>query len=233
MERILRQCPLYSIFKAKSPQAVEELFGQVQSWHVAVVDEQCPYASDFKAVLSGFPVWLPVISLTNTWSISNISGTRTVVPGACPPDIGNSEQKLFPMDRKPVATCSTTNPVGLMHTVQEWAIKRKILSKTVSGLAADAMLLLFTHNPLSVDEWSSIMGVKPRRFQREFKVFTDLSPKKILALYHAYRIAFTVVENHNSRDKGVVPAYLIDHRSQERVMEYVLTHRSSLLTAVC
>jgi AraC-like DNA-binding protein len=240
-ERILRQCPLYSLFKAKSPSATEELLSQVQSWHVAIIDENCQFASDFKSVLNGFPVWLPVITLTNTWSMGNVSTsgrmlnmTSFVKPCLFQPDLNgeNSDLRLFPADNKPAATCSVTNPVALLHAVQEWSIKRKLLSKTVSGLAADALVQLFCKNPLSVEEWSSIMGVKPRRFQREFKTFTDLSPKKILALYHAYRIAFNVLDNQNSRDKGVVPAYMVDNHSRERVMEYVLTHRSSLLTAV-
>jgi AraC-like DNA-binding protein len=232
---------MYSIFKANSPAAAQELFGQVQCWHVAVVDDQCQFASDFKAVLRTYPAWLPVISLTNTWSLRNIATPKpSAVADAAKMFFGNieSENSSVPevsdsLTDVPVAGCSTANPASLMHAVQEWSIKRKLLSKTVSGLAAEAMVLLFGRNPLSVDDWSSIMGVKPRRFQREFKTFTDLSPKKILALYHAYRIAFNVLENQNNRDKGVVQAYLVDTRSKERVMEYVLTHRSSLLPAVC
>jgi|GEM_PF-3312148 len=236
-ERFLKQCPLYSLFKAKSPQTMEELFGQIQSWHVVIIDEQCQFAPDFKAIVQRYPGWVPVITLTNSWSIRTISGH-------CPP-AGTTPFKteeaagsahtgggldIDVIDERPVAACSIANPAFLMHTTQEWAIRRKLLSKIVDGLAAEAMSLLFKKNPLSVDEWSSMMGVKPRRFQREFKMFTDLSPKKILALYHAYRIAFNVVDNHTNREKGIVSAYLVDDRSKERVMEYVLTHRSALLT---
>jgi AraC-like DNA-binding protein len=220
---------------------MEELLGQVQSWHVAIIDEQCLFAPEYRAILRNVPVWLPTISMTNSWSIKNLSTARCCAVseaswkpyGEPSPDSLNSceSQNLDTADEPPVAICSISNPVTLMHALQEWTIKRKLLSRTVAGLAAEAMDIVFNKNPLSVDEWSSIMGVKPRRFQREFKEFTDLSPKKILALYHAYRIAFNVIDSQNNREKGVVSAYIVDNRSRERVMEYVLTHRSSLLTA--
>jgi AraC-like DNA-binding protein len=178
-----------------------------------------------------------MIALSNTWSIRSLSATRAKSgsgrgrdeDGGGVEDAGELQTEI--VEEKPVAVCPAANNGVLMHHVQEWAIKRKLVSRALDGLAQEAMGALFRKNPLSVDDWSSIMGVKPRRFQREFKLFTDLSPKKILALYHAYRIAFTVADEHNNREKGVIPAYIVDERSKERVMEYVLTHRSALLTA--
>jgi AraC-like DNA-binding protein len=230
-ERSLKQCPVYSLFKAKSPETMEELLHEVPSWHVAVIDQQCQFSSDFTGVVARYATWLPVITLTNSWSIRSLSSSMMMGNGgARPAGTGPAQGNAGSVENRRVETCLASSLGNLMHHVQEWAIKRKLLSKPLSGLAAEAMDALFRENPLSVDDWSSIMGVKPRRFQREFKLFTDLSPKKILALYHAYRIAFTVIDEQNSREKGIIPAYIVDDRSRERVMEYVLTHRSALLT---
>ncbi|MBD3392275.1 MAG: hypothetical protein GF418_09425 [Chitinivibrionales bacterium] len=229
--RSLKQGALFSLFKAKSPQTMEELLGQVHAWHVVVIDEQCQFAPDFLALARGCRGWLPVIALTNSWSIKSISSARPASGADMAGESAGGGLQIEVIEEQPVATCPISNPRQLLHHVQEWSIKRKLVSKPLNGLAAKAMDILFRENPLSVDDWSSVLAVKPRRFQREFKLFTDLSPKKILALYHAYRIAFSVVDEHNNREKGVISAYLVNDRARERVMEYVLTHRSALLTA--
>jgi hypothetical protein len=213
---------------------MEELLRDARGWHVAVIDEQCQFSSDFMFLVRSYSQWLPVITLTNSWSIRSMSSARSLGNGIDAKnghsDAGDKHACI--VEDEPVAKCAANSMGHLMHYVQQWAIMRKLVNKALSGLAHEAMEALFKDNPLSVDDWSSIMGVKPRRFQREFKLFTDLSPKKILALYHAYRIAFSVIDEHNSREKGIIPAYIVDGRSRERVMEYVLTHRSALLTGV-
>jgi hypothetical protein len=238
VERSLKQCSLYSVFRAKSVDTVDELLRQVKSWHVAIVDEQCPLMSEIVSRLTACNSWIPVTLLSSSWP-------GRVVPSTPPPLLADSQDSPSSIaggiserdagavthNEHAVAVCGANNMGHLLCSVQEWSIKRKLLAKNPVGLVKEAMDVLFRKNPLSVDEWSSCMTVKPRRFQREFKQFTDLSPKKIIALYHAYRIAFDVVYGHIMRDRGVVPAYVVDTHSKGRVMEYVLTHRSSLLTA--
>jgi hypothetical protein len=197
---------------------MNELLRQVRGWHALVVDQQDVLCQDYLEQAGQHPTWLPSIVLC---------GDSTVQI----PHVGAAANEALSDDGLPgmPLRCDHDNLGQLMQLLQVWCIKRKLFTLPPSGMVADAVEVLFRENPFSVNAWAEILQTTQRKFQRQFKLFTELSPKKFLALYHAYRIAFSLVDERGECRRGVVSAYVLDDRSKERIMEYVLTRRSSLL----
>ncbi|MFW5775307.1 MAG: hypothetical protein ACOCW2_03360 [Chitinivibrionales bacterium] len=233
IERVLKRYPTYSIFHADSLEVAETLFRQVKAWHGLIIDGQSDGAEALMTAAQQFSPWLPQIVLADQTTAEKLYDQADL-----------EEQQIFSIDKvreseekmpiggvNLVVSCPLSQLSNMLPILQVWSIKRKLVAREPEGLMEEAMKALFYSNPQGVEEWSSMVGAKPRKFQREFKLFTNLPPKKMLALYHAYRIAFDVLDERNHKGVGIFPAYMVDARAKSRMMEYVLTRRSTLLSS--
>jgi len=130
--------------------------------------------------------------------------------------------------------CSPSQASELFMAINRCAIESSLISGIQDKEVLQAVDMLFTHNPVGVIEWSELSGMKIRKFQRKFKDASSLSPKKILALYHAYRMAFY----YCCSKTGEMPAqhidmsYTLQPSDRKRILEYVLMRKSTLLKQV-
>jgi AraC-like DNA-binding protein len=115
--------------------------------------------------------------------------------------------------------------------LQLQSIRKKLVPDTPpEGVMQNALDVLCKHHPVSVEDWSTLINSTPRKFQRLFKQYTGYSPKKMVALYHAYRIAFQTMGKIEDPGNGVVSAYVMEENAKTRIMEYVLSRRSQLFS---
>jgi hypothetical protein len=134
-----------------------------------------------------------------------------------------------PDDNMVIIPRSMYDPEALVADAWLWSYKRMIFFAQPHGLINRAVDSLFRFNPCSVGAWAAMLNAAPRRFQRQFKLFSAYQPKQALAMYHAFKSALATIAPVASATGRVVPAYIVDEHDKERLLEYVVTHRSALL----
>jgi AraC-like DNA-binding protein len=206
---------------------------QVPIWHCLIIDSRCSFAYDFFQFIKELPFWIPVILLIDslTEEFMHTHGLYVNKKGCIIlKSDSNYPKKKIITGEKLIIECSLKSYKQLFPILQFQSIRRKLLIKMPDEQVFESMKILFERNPISVEEWSAHMNLTPRKFQRMFKNYTKYSPKKLITLYHAYRIAFSTMQRFEDFGRGVISAYILDEHSKKRVMEYVLTRRSQLLS---
>lgn len=231
---LIGRYPLFNFLKARSPDAMKLYFRQIPAWQCLIFDSRCSFSEEFFSTIKNLPLWVPIIMLADSVSddymrIHNMiaeTNDYITLKNGTQNDSSNSA-----VGKKCIIVCPIRSFKKLFPMLQLHSIRKKLMPKMMpEGLVQKAINVLFTQNPLTVEDWSIILGSTPRKFQRMFKHYTNYSPKKLIALYHAYRIAFETMGRHEEYGKGVISAYILDDRSKKRVMEYVLSRRSQLLS---
>lgn len=225
---------LFNFLKARSPEAMQLYFRQIPTWHCLIIDSRCTFSEEFFSFVRELPCWVPIIVLADSLSedFLRIHG-MSVNNNDCIviQNVSQYSNIKLETDKKSVTVCSLRSFKKLFPMLQLQSIRKKLMPKMMpEELVQKALDVLFNQNPLTVEDWSAILGSTPRKFQRMFKHYTSYSPKKLIALYHAYRIAFETMGRHEEVGKGVISAYILDDRAKKRVMEYVLSRRSQLLS---
>ena len=234
---LIERYSMFNFVKARSADAMWFYFRQIPAWHCLILDSRCGFSEDFFAVMRESPLWVPIIVLADYLSedylrmhgfkedTKNSNDTQGVNFNDNPTVI-----KTLLLEKRKVIVSPLRSFKNLFPMLLVESIKKKLMQKVMpDGFALKAMDVLFDQNPITVEEWSSILDSTPRKFQRMFKNYTYYSPKKLIALYHAYRIAFETVGKNEEYGKGVISAYILDDQSKKRVLEYVLSRRSQLL----
>ncbi len=231
---LIGRYPLFNFLKARSCDAMKLYLRQIPSWECLVVDSRCTFSEEFFSTVKKIPFWVPIILLADSVSEDYLrihgmtleSNGNIVLANGSPDEKGDQG-----IDKKCVTVCPLRSFKRLFPMIQLQSIRKKIMPKMLpEELVQNAIDVLFKQNPLTVEDWSATLGSTPRKFQRMFKNYTNYSPKKLITLYHAYRIAFETMGKHEELGKGVFSAYILDDRSRKRVMEYVLSRRSQLLS---
>jgi hypothetical protein len=230
--------PMFSFSKARSSEAMKSYFRQVPAWHCLILDSRCNFCDDFFLAVKEFPLWVPVIMLADYVSEGSMRMHGLSVSRDSIHDVRNlvlydnpSHRATLYLDNKRIIVSPLRSFRQLYPVIHRESITKKLVQKLMpEGLIRMAMDILFTQNPVTVEEWSSIIDSTSRKFQRMFKNYTFFSPKKFIALYHAYRIAFETAGREKDYTKGIISAYIMDERSKKRLLEYVLTRRSQLLS---
>lgn len=230
---LISRYPLFNFIKVRSFDAMNMYLNQIPVWHCLIIDSRCSFTEEFVQSVRDLPFWVPVIFLSDSLSKEFMHDHGMYVnKNGC--IILKNESKYTNGKRitgeKLIIECSLKSFKQLFPTLQFQSIRRKLLIKMPDELVFKAMSILFEKNPISVEEWSATMNSTPRKFQRMFKNYTNYSPKKLITLYHAYRIAFSTMQRFEDFGRGVISAYILDEHSKKRVMEYVLTRRSQLLS---
>lgn len=230
---LISRYPLFNFLKARSLEAMKLYFRQIPVWHCLIIDSRCSFSEDFFSAVRRHPFWVPIIVLADSLSENflRIHGMFVDRDNCIVMQNVSQNNKKLKTEKKCITICSLCSFKKLFPVLQVQSIKKKLMAKMPEGMAQKAVDLLFDRSPLTVEDWSAIMNSTPRKFQRIFKQYTNYSPKKLIALYHAYRIAFATMNKHEDFGKGVISAYILDDRSKTRVMEYVLSRRSQLLAA--
>ena len=201
----------FNVFRARSLETMETYLKQVVSWNCFIIDSRSTFARDAVIHAASLPSWVPVVVIGDS-------------PDSLPFMRAEGEKALPHLDC--IEYCSVSDMPGFVRSIQELGLKKKLMSFFPTGMVGDAADILFSHHPLTVDEWACAVESSPRKFQP----VTELSPKKILAIYHAYRIAFDTIERRSepANSTAVSTAYSIDEHTRNRVMEYVLSRRTEL-----
>lgn len=232
---LIERYPLFNFMKARSKDAMELYFRKIPSWHCLIIDSRSSFSSDFYTLVQELPYWVPIIVLSDIITdeyLSSHNMYRNEYNTIIMQTKTQRDTKKGDLIKKNVTQCSFNSFKRLFPELQLNCIKKKLMAKMMpDGPVDGALNVLFNQNPLTVEDWSVVLDSTPRKLQRMFKQHTDYSPKKLIALYHAYRIAFTTLDKQEDFCKGVISTYILDERSKKRVMEYVLSRRSQLLIA--
>ena len=204
----------YNLFRARSLETVDAYLAQVPAWNCFIIDARFEFARDVVARIAGLGQWYPVIIIGDS-------------PDSLP--FFRSAGDIY-LSTEGIVYCSLSSIRQFVRTVQELCIKKRLLAFHPDPMVAEAVDALFERHPVSVEDWASMVNSSPRKFQRLFKPVTDLSPKKIIALYHAYRIAFDAIEGRGHSPSLAPGVYEVDIHDRTRVMEYVLSRRNELLS---
>lgn len=230
--------PMFSFAKARSSDAMKLYFRQLPVWHCLLLDSRCNFCEDFFSAVKEFPLWVPVIVLADSiseeqmqqYGLSFCKNDKTDIQDLVLNDNPPNREYLY-LEKRRIIVSPLRSFKNLFPLIQVESIKKKLMQRLMpDGFVQKALDLLFKHNPVTVEEWSSFLDSTPRKFQRMFKNYTYYSPKKLIALYHAYRIAFETIGRDEDFGKGIISAYIMDERSKKRVLEYVLSRRSQLLS---
>ena len=206
-----RYTPL-NLFRARSLEAMASHWAQVSSFNCVVVDAKCTFGREAISKVAKVPFWTPVLIL------------------------GDSPDSM-PFIREPHRSSSVPDGITYIslsdikqfaQAVIESSIRKRLIDQYPDELALAALSALFEKHPLSVDDWALLINITSRKFQRLFKPYSDLSPKKIISLYHVFRIVFDILEKRHSQFPQESPCES-DMNFRVRVMEYVLTRRKELL----
>lgn len=226
---LISRYPLFNFLKARTADAMKLYFRQIPPWHCLIHDSRCSFSEEFFTTVKNLPFWVPVILLADSLSDDYMRIHDMI---AETDEFGTQkENSSSAHSKKSIIVCPLRSFKRLFPVIQLQSIRKKLISKMMpDGAVQKALDVLFSQNPLTVEKWSAVLDSTPRKFQRMFKNYTNYSPKKLIALYHAYRIAFETMGRHEEQSKGVISAYIMDDRSKKRVMEYVLSRRSQLLS---
>lgn len=227
--------PLFNFLKARSPDAMRLYFRQIPTWHCLIFDSRCTFAEEFFITIKHLPLWAPIIMLADSISddymrlhnmIAETNDYITIRNGI------QDDSGIYNVRKKCIIICPIKSFIKLFPLLQLHTIRKKLMpNRMPEGMVLKALNVLFARNPLTVEDWSIMLGSTPRKFQRMFRHYTNYSPKKLIALYHAYRIAFETMGKHEDYGKSIISAYILDDRAKKKVMEYVLSRRSQLLNA--
>lgn len=229
---LISRYSLFNFIKASNIETFNAYLNKIPIWHCLIVDSRCSFLDELFSLIQEIPYWLPVIVLNdsvsndflNTHNISVVEENLFIMRNRAK----FSRNALITADKQ-IIFCPISSFKSLFPMLQLHCLRRKLLKKIPVGLAAKAISILFNQNPLTVEQWSATMNSTPRKFQRLFRYFTNYSPKKLITLYHAYRIAFESMHLFEDFGKGVISAYILDEQEKKRIMEYVLTRRSLIL----
>jgi hypothetical protein len=231
---LLSRYPVFSLCKGKTEAGLNDLIMQNNAWECVIIDSRMPFTSALFDTIRKASCWFPVILLTDyvpdvlfqEKGIKQVNGEYVMHSDI---DAGD-DTDVMNYRKKTITLVPLKCFKDLFSTIRNLCLKKKLMAKMAPcHIGEKAFGFLFSHNPVSVDDWSVLVNEPNRKFQRMVRKYTDHSPKKLITLYHAYRIAFDTMEKQKSQNKGVIQAYMVDDHAKKRVLEYVLSRRSQLL----
>ncbi|MBN1982788.1 MAG: hypothetical protein JW795_14740 [Chitinivibrionales bacterium] len=231
---IIGRYPLFNFTRIRSVEALKSCTCGISEWLCLIVDARCSFLSEILTSLRETPHWMPIVlmadSISDEFITQNGFGRKdTDIITFCLPH--TSDHQTEQGQNKQFYICPLRGYKRMFDILLIESIKKKLFSRKLSsGVAQEAQKVLFDQNPVTVEGWAEQLDLTPRKLQRVLKYYSDFSPKKIISLYHAYHIAFSTIDETKNIYKGIIPAYLLDDQSKRRVMEYVLSRRSQLLS---
>lgn len=222
VERLISPYPMISLFKPEDAVQAVSYLRQVPSWHAVLLDDHFESAqSRFPAAVAALPAYVPLLVMRSPGTAGAPDAPALVV----------EKPRAMPLDFAPCASISASAQALYItwNRIQRSCIQRKLLGVPCYGILHKAMQVLFDKNPATVESWTNLMGMTTHVFRELFARATVLAPKKIIALYHAYRIAFDCcAQTRGGVMDGILP-YTISAHNRARMVEYVLVHRSELV----
>lgn len=218
--------PMFKTVPLRSADEVDSLFKTQAVFHCIVIDVGFPLREIFFDRITGMTRWIPVVILSDTspahlidnWGVDQIGIEKFIHR-----NLKNRKKGCI------VEICRTGRLLDMASMVLANSLKKKIFDCVPDDLVNEALDVLYSMNPITVDEWISLISCNTRKLQRHLKLFTDLGPRHILAVYHAYRIAFSRVDNSGNFHCRIFLSHTIGEDQRKRFTEYVLSRRGILL----
>lgn len=221
--------PTFKVHRVATERVLDLYFSQNVEWHCIIIDNDISFFKKVNQYLMNSNKWLPVI----------------ILGGNIPMDYGKQMHKedisiykhayFNQVDRTCglfVELCSKANINRLFSKILANSLKRVLFTKVPDKKINSIANSLFMINPITVVEWANDNEVSTRKMQRILKGFTDQTPKKLVSIYHAYRMAFANVDPVGNLDCEVFTAHQLNKSNKNRFLEYVLSRRSSLLKGI-
>ena len=227
LRRSILSYPMYNLFCAHTPRDIELYFRQIPAWHCIVLEDgtSCNGQNFLPVVRADTSA--PVI-ITGNSNADDIRRHCLIEAYTLGESAGTVASWIRSLQAESFLRLGSDNINDVWVAVQRASLERKLVTVPSHPWVRHILDTLFTLNPLTVEQWAEQTGVTPRKFQREFKGISPLPPKKMLALYHAYRIASEKCARTAEHRPLVQSVYVVCDRDRRRIMEYVLTHRSTL-----
>lgn len=222
--------PLFNFLKATSADAATLYIQQLLQWQCIIIDSKCSFMKEVLCIINQQSLWIPVIVLADkvvTEPVQPIGNDKDMVMYAHLYRTKRKMQKVY----NSIQICSRSSLKELMPLLQDVSVRKKLMKKKPQGFAEKAFDTLCAQNPISVDQWALYLESTSRKIHRAVNSFSDYIPRHMVALYHAYRIAFQSItdESHKESNKGETVPYRLDEHERKRIMEYFLLNRSILV----
>lgn len=218
--------PSFKLHRTSTEKMLDLYFSQDIEWHSIIIDGQLSFTDKVFQYISAFPSWTPVILLAE-------EKPTDILSEWCIEE--NSENKYSYFDKENrnigsiIETCKRRDFPKLLSVILSNSLKKQFFLSVPNNEIHEAVNILYKENPLSVEEWAKIYGVATRKMQRILRPFAFATPKKLLNIYHAYRMVFAEVDNSGNLNCEVFKSHKLDKTHRERFLEYVLSRRSTLL----
>lgn len=226
IESFLSSFPTFKLYVANSKSLFPQYFDENTSWHCVILDSRCSFATTFIEQIMVRSKWVPIVLLDSKDALGLITDmalekidSRLYSYGG---HIGKSNGCT-------VELCDPFSREDLISKLISNSLLKRFFKKIPNLKVSTATNELFISNPTSVAGWAEKIGFSTRKMQRALKNFTLYTPKKLLSLYHAYRLVFALKGKEGNPETNHFKSYNIDNSSKNRFIEYVLTRKSSLL----
>lgn len=215
----------FKLHRVSNEKVLDLYMKQGITWHCIIIDNELSFSRRVYNYISKFNHWVPIVlmsnnvpeNLWNEWIYEKISNEKV--------SFHNGESRIEGatielLDKRRI---NDFVPVILSNSL------KKQFFKEVPDIEIEKILkMLYLNNPDSVKEWAKINCISNRKIQRMLKSFCRITPKKVLSLYHAYRIALSEVDNSGNLNCEIFAIHELKRSLKIRYMEYCLSRRSVL-----
>lgn len=218
--------PAFKLHRISNEKMLDLYISQDIIWHTIIIDNHISFSKELFQKISRLSKWVPIITLSEDapiniwkdWKVEKISQNKFRCTNKQETGSGSVIEVL-----------GKSGLTSLLSSILANSLKKCFFCEIPDSSVNEAANVLYKHNPVTVNEWAKLLGVCSRKIQRILKPFTKYSPKKMLSIYHAYRMAFSNVDNIGNLQCDNFAMHKIESTQRNRFMEYVLSRRSSLL----
>ncbi len=219
--------PAFKIHRVSTEKMLDLYLNQNIDWHSIIIDSQLSFSVKVFDELTRFSKWVPVIYLAeelpkglwDDWIVEEVDDKLVNYVSKNNRHVG-AVLEIF--KRRELRQ--------LLSTVLANSLKRQLFNFIPDKSIHEATAVLYKENPVTVENWAKINNCTPRKIQRLLKPFINKTPKKLLSIYHAYRMAFAEVDNSGNLNCEVFRIHRIESCHRKRFLEYTLSRRSTLLS---
>lgn len=218
--------PAFKIHRASTESTLNMYLKQNTIWNCIIIDNDISFAADFIDNIKLLSKWVPVVLLEN----SNTNGT---LEDWCVDEVGLNKYNYLNAKNKSrgciIEICEKNSVNELLSILLSNSLKKLFFTNVPDNDLNVLINVLYKKNPISVMEWAQYLDITPRKMQRLLKCYTTMTPKKMICIYHAFRMVLALTDKKGNLHCKIFTSHSLNESNRKRFLEYVLSRRSNLL----
>ncbi len=230
---LIQQYSQFSVTPVPSVGALKQCLKSKDEWHAVLIDSRCTFSQELFTNIRGNFSWMPIIVLRDLFvedfskEIYELSHKKNVLvlQNVTPNNVKSGESRN-------ITVCPLGKLELVVPTLQMLCIKKRLFPKKMpTGIGEVAVKTLFHENPVTVDEWIELLGIQRSKLHRLIHSHAPYSPRKIVLLYHAYRIVFNKSCNPDKTCIDDYAPHSLNDQAKNEVFEYILSQGGRLFSS--